>query len=142
MRAEQCRLEALPGTNRLPAQRARALDWLQGSSYLAKPSLERAVRHFSRCREWPALSAEEVFFLLLRLLLAQRVIEEFMQPEDFSLRRMFPALPDPREWPVFVEWLLITGWEVFGDGCLQNWHARLFEKCPPGQDEFAEGQRI
>lgn len=92
----------------------KAADTLYSLDQRISVSLEAAIRHFSRNKDWPSLSEDEGACLCLRMNCA---VEVFLFLSTLSLSPgLCPISPPPEsaEEEDVYEWCLITLWNSFG----------------------------
>jgi hypothetical protein len=131
MRFIEQRMEAHKGTHHVPADRELTAEWMQGEAFLVGGSLERAIQHFIATQEWPALTDEELFYLLHRLKLARMAVDFWIKNEGSVSSSFMPAPPDSTAEAEFISWMFVDIWKALGAGYLTDWVADLLRRFPP-----------
>jgi hypothetical protein len=119
------------GEHRFPAHKIKTHDWIVAEARLNSVSVNRAIQRFVATGEWPELSGETGFYLLLRLQLARQAIDDLSRHAD---GHPFKSAPKTNCTEDVLNWLLVDLWNEFGTAYLFCFTQDVLKKLPPVEE--------
>lgn len=123
---------------RTPKDPQKFRNFLSGENELFGSVLEKRILGFISKGTWGDLSGDQIFYLMLRLKLADLVLDAMIRDEacERGYLGRLPRPPSPDRTSEFWRWLLISVWGVLGehylvswvDDCLRKYHAQRVDR--------------